>query len=113
MPRSNRRLAVLTSVLVVALALAGPPAQAREAGGLIDNLSAQVTSWMAAWWPWSASPKGMTNIGHVKTSHAADALRVRAVVGGRAAGAVERPGGGPAKTAVCINPAADPNGCPP
>jgi hypothetical protein len=113
MPRSYRRLAVITSALVLAMALAGPPAQAREAAGIFDTLSAQVAHWMAAWWPWSPSPQGTVNGGHLTISHASDAVRVRGVVGARPVGAVGRPVLRPVQTTTCIAPSTDPNGCPP
>ena len=113
MPRSYRRLAVLTSVLVLALALAGRPAQASETSGLIDTLSAQVASWMAAWWPWSPTLKGTADTGHSKLSPASGAGRVRGVAGGIARGAMRGPLVGPAQTTDCVSGSTDPNGCPP
>ena len=113
MPRSYRRLAVLTSVLVLALALFGQPAQASEASGLFDTLSAQVASWMAAWWPWSPTLKGTADTGHSKFSPASGAARVRGIAGGIARGAVRGPLVGPAQTTDCVSGSTDPNGCPP
>jgi hypothetical protein len=113
MPRSYRRLAVLTAALVLGLALAGRPAQASEASGLIDTLSAQVASWMAAWWPWSPTLKGTADAGHSKLSPASDAGRVRRVAGGTTRGVVGGPAAGLVQTTDCYTPANDPNGCPP
>jgi hypothetical protein len=113
MPRSYRRLAVLTVVLVLALALVGPPAQAREASGLIDTLNAQVASWMAAWWPWSPSLKATAGSGHSMLPRASEARPVHGVAGGTVRGATRRPVVGPIKSADCVSPNSDPNGCPP
>lgn len=106
MPRTRHSHVLITLALAAAMALtAGPPAQAREAAGVFDTLSVQVTSWMAAWWPWSVVAK----------SAPAAAGHTVAPRGGSAVGVQHRVvGGGSGKVVVsdCYNPTQDPNGCP-
>lgn len=101
MPRTRHSHVLITLALAAAMALtAGPPAQAREAAGVFDTLSVQVTSWMAAWWPWSAV---------AKTAPAAAGHAVAP----RGGSAVHTVGGGKGvRLQDCLLPNNDPNGCP-
>lgn len=107
MPRTRRSYVLITLALAAAMAFtAGPPAQAREAAGVFDTLSIHLTSWMAAWWPWSAAEKSApAAAGHVVAPRGGSAVGVQpGVVGsGSGKGVVVN---------VCIDPTQDPNGCP-
>jgi hypothetical protein len=113
MPRSYRRLAVITSVLALALVLAGRPAQALEGSGMIDTLSSKVAVWAASWWPWSSLMKGTTT--KELSAPARRSYNVRGVGSVGGAHAVARgPKAPPASSADCYGPNNDPNGgCPP
>jgi hypothetical protein len=62
MPRLSRRCALTALSLVVVLALAAPPAQARESQpvGWLDTLAHQLAQWTASWraWPAPGRPAG-------------------------------------------------------
>jgi hypothetical protein len=100
MPRSHRRVALLSLVLLVLMALAGPAAQAREASSLLDTLSAQFATWTAGWWPWSVAKASASRPLTTRTA------KPVAIGGSHGPGA-------PVRTTDCVYSQTDPNGCPP
>jgi hypothetical protein len=113
MPRTCRRLVVVTVALALAMALVGPPAQALEAPSFFDTVSAHVAGWMAGWWSWLPSSKGAESADRSVLSQGSAGVRGRGAAGGSRSGAVGRGVSGPTVSTTCVSSNTDPNGCPP
>jgi hypothetical protein len=112
MPRTSRRIVVSAVVLALTVALATPPAQARESATYLDTLTAKVGAWVTALWPWSAvrteGSGGADPNGRSKRLNREAAGLARASFNANRGRVVSRP----VQTLDCVNGTSDPNGCP-
>jgi hypothetical protein len=114
MPRTCRRLVVVTVALALAMALVGPPAQALEASSFFDTVSAHFAGWMAGWWSWLPSSKGAESADRSVLSQGSAGVRGRGEAGGSRSGAVRGQVSAPTVGTTCVSGNPDPNGsCPP